>query len=248
MRIQSISETGITMNKPILTAVIVDDEPTARYGIRSYINKTSSLRYVGEFQDVMSLERYLHDNPAPDIFFMDIRMPEMSGLDFIASKTLDSAVIIVTAYEQFALKGFELNVCDYLLKPVSYGRFMQAVDKTSKYVYFRKGLIDEDFIFLRADRMLYRIRISEIEYVESMENYVKVITSSEKVVTRSTLKEFLEPLTAKGIAQVHKSYAVNVGKIKKAEGNQILTEEGHVIPLSKTYKEKLKSVMENFSG
>lgn len=225
------------MNKLILTAAIVDDEPTARYGIRSYINKTTCLRYVGEFQDIMSLERYLHDNPTPDIIFMDIRMPEVSGLDFISSKTVDSAIIIVTAYEQYALRGFELNVCDYLLKPVTFSRFTQAVDKTSKYVYFRKGLIDEEFIFIRADRMIYRIRISEIEYVESIENYVKVVTSSEKIVTRSTFKEFLKLLTSKGISQVHKSYAVNVGRIKKTEGNQITTEGGNIIPLSKTYKE-----------
>lgn len=231
------------MNKPLLTTAIVDDEPTARYGLRSYINKTPFLRCVGEFQDVMSLERYLHDNPSPDIIFMDIRMPEMSGLDFIASKTVDSAIIVVTAYEQYALRGYELNVCDYLLKPVSYSRFTQAVDKTSKYVFFRKGIIDEDFIFLRADRMIFRVRISEIEYVESIENYVKVVTSSEKVVTRSTFKEFLESLTTKGIIQVHKSYAVNVGRIKKTEGNQIITEGGYVIPFSKTFKERLLSLI-----
>lgn len=233
------------MNKPLLTTAIVDDEPTARYGLRSYINKTPFLTCVGEFQDVMSLETYLHDNPTPDIIFMDIRMPEVSGLDFIASKTVDSAIIVVTAYEQYALRGYELNVCDYLLKPVSYGRFMQAVDKTSKYVYYRKGLIDEDFIFLRADRMIYRIPISEIEYVESMENYVKVVTTSEKVVTRSTFKEFLKPLTSKGISQVHKSYAVNVKRIKMTEGNQITTEGGYVIPLSKTFKGRLSSLFKS---
>lgn len=236
------------MNKPILTAVIVDDEPTARYGIRSYLNKTPSLKCVGEFQDVMSFERYLHDNPYPDIIFMDIRMPEVSGLDFIATKTVDSAVIIITAYEQYALKGFDLNVCDYLLKPVSYNRFLQAVDKSSKYVYFRKGLIDDDFIFLRADRMIHRIRISEIEYVESMENYLKVVTSHEKVITRSTLKEFLESMTAKDIAQVHKSYAVNIGKIKIADGNQIITEGGFVIPLSKIYKDRMMGLIKSLAN
>ena len=231
------------MNKPILTATIVDDEPTARYGIRSYINKTPSLKCVGEFRDIMSLERYLHDNSAPDIIFMDIRMPEVSGLDFIASKTVDSAIIIVTAYEQYAIKGFELNVCDYLLKPVSYGRFQQAIDKTSEYVYFKKGLIEEEYIFLRADRMIHRIRISEIEYAESVENYIKVVTSSKKVITRSTMKEFIEPLTTKGIIQVHKSYAVNVGRIRKVDGNKIVTEEGYGIPLSKTYKNRLSSLL-----
>lgn len=231
------------MNRTILTVVIVDDEQTARYGLRSYINKTPSLKCVGEFHDVMSLERYLQENKATDIIFMDIRMPEISGLDFISSTTLDSAIILVTAYEQYALKGFELNVCDYLLKPVSYKRFLQAVDKTSQYRYFQRGLVDEDFMFLKVDRMFQRVHISDIEYIESMENYVKVVTSYEKIVTRSTLKEFLEPLTSKGIAQVHKSYAVNVRRIKKVEVNQIITEGGHVIPLSKTFRERLLASM-----
>ena len=234
------------MNKPILTAAIVDDEPTARYGIKSYINKNPSLKCVGEFQDVMSLERYLHDNSAPDIIFMDIRMPEVSGLDFIASKTVDSAVIIVTAYEQYAIRGFELNVCDYLLKPVSYGRFQQAIDKTSGYVYFKKGLIEEEYIFLRADRMIHRVSIREIEYAESMENYVKVVTSSEKIITRTSMKEFLEPLTAKGIAQVHKSYAVNIGRIKKIAGNKIITEGEYAVPLSKSFRNRVLSLLTDF--
>lgn len=227
------------MNAPELTAVIVDDEHTARYGLASYINKTRALRCVGEFHDIMSLESFLRNNVAPDIIFMDICMPDISGLDFVASRTLDSAVIIVTAYDQFALKGFDLNVCDYLLKPVSYSRFLQAVDKTSKYVYYRKGLIDENYIFLRAERMMHRIRISDIDYIESMENYVKVVTHDEKVITRSTLKDILSELSGKGIIQIHKSYAVNIGRINMINGYQIITNKGNILPLSRKYRDSL---------
>ena len=106
-----------------------------------------------------------------------------------------------------------------------------------------KGLTEEDYIFLRADRMIHRVRISEIEYAESMENYVKVVTSSEKIITRTSMKEFLEPLLKRGIVQVHKSYAVNVGRIKKIAGNQIITEGGYVIPLSKTFRERVFSLL-----
>ena len=231
------------MNKPILTTAIVDDEPTARYGLRSYINKISSLRCVGEFPDVMSLERYLRDNTAPDIIFMDIQMPEISGIDFISSRTLDSAIVLVTAYEQYALKGFDLNVCDYLLKPVSFKRFMQAVEKTSQYIYFRKGLLEENYIFLKADRMIRKILINDIQYLESMENYVKVVTSNEKLITRATLKELLDLLSSKGIVQIHKSFAVNLGKIRQINGNQIVTEEGDLIPLSRIYRERVLSLL-----
>ena len=231
------------MTKPILTAIIVDDEPTARYGLRSYINKIPSLRCVGEFPDVMALERYLRDNTAPDITFMDIQMPEISGIDFIASRTLNSAIILVTAYEQYAVQGFDLNVCDYLLKPVSLKRFMQAVEKTSQYLYFKKGLLEENYIFLKADRMIRRILINDIQYLESMENYIKIITSKEKVITRATLKELIESLSLKGFIQVHKSFVVNIGKIRLIDGNHIVTDAGHVIPLSRKYRDGMMSII-----
>ena len=233
------------MTKPILTAIIVDDEPTARYGLRSYINKIPSLRCAGEFPDVMSLERYLRDNTAPDIIFMDICMPGMSGLDFIASRTLESAIVLVSAYEQYAVQGFDLNVSDYLLKPVSFKRFMQAVEKTSQYMYFRKGLLEENYIFVKADRMIRRIFINDIRYLESMENYVKIVTSNGKVITRATLKELLESTSLKGFIQVHKSFAVNIVKISMIDGNRIVTDTGHYVPLSKKYKEGLLSVIDS---
>ncbi len=233
------------MNKPILTVAIVDDEQTARYGLRSYVNKTPSLRCVGEFHDAMSLENFLLRNKAPDIIFMDIQMPEISGLDLIASGNLESAIVLVTAYEQYAVKGYELNVCDYLLKPVSYKRFLQAIDKTSHYVCYRKGLMEEDIIFLRADRMIHRVRISEIVYLESLENYVKVVTQNEKLIIRSTLKELLVSLSERGIEQVHKSFAVNIRRIKTIEGNQILLDENHLIPVSKTYRKRLLACLQH---
>ncbi len=233
------------MNSPILTVAIVDDEPTARYGLRSYINKTPSLSCVGEFKDAMSLENFLMKNKAPDIILMDIQMPEISGIDFIASRTLESAIIFVTAYEQYAVTSYQLNVCDYLLKPVSYKRFMQAIEKTSDYVYYRRGLGKEDLIFLRADRMIHCVRISEIEYIESLENYVKIITQTERIIIRSTLKELLANLFEKGIVQVHKSFGVNIRRIKTIEGNKITTEHGHLINMTKTYREHLLSSIAN---
>ncbi len=225
------------MNQPILTAAIVDDEQTARYGLRSYINRTPTLVCVGEFKDTTTLNAYIRDNTSPDIIFMDIRMPEVSGLDFIASNTITSAVIIVSAFEQYALKGFELNVCDYLLKPVSYPRFLQSVDKASVYSYYRKEKPDSDFIFLRADKILHRIYIPDIVYLESMENYVMVVTINDKIVTRSTFKALLSSLSHKGIVQIHKSYAINRGMIKKIDYNKIVTSGGHILPLSKIYRD-----------
>ncbi|MBD5263320.1 MAG: response regulator transcription factor [Bacteroides sp.] len=227
------------MNKPKLTAAIVDDEQIARYGLRSYINRTPSLICVGEFKDTLTLNTYLRDNTPPDIIFMDIRMPEVSGLDFIASNRIESAVIIVSAFEQYALKGFELNVCDYLLKPVSYPRFLQSIDKASRNIYYRKGMAEGDFLFLRADRILHRLYIPDIVYLESMENYVMVVTLTDRMVTRSTFKALLSSLSQKGIVQIHKSYAVNLSMIKSIESNKIITYGDHILPLSRIYRDSL---------
>lgn len=162
------------------TCIIVDDEKTARYGLRSYVNKTPLLQCVEEFPTTSYLETYLLHNPAPDIIFMDIRMPGQSGLDYIASKTINSAIIIVTAYEQYALKGFDLNVCDYLLKPVSYQRFKRAVDKATKYISYLRGLATDTppSIFIRADRMIHQVNLSDIIYLKAMENYVQIYLNS----------------------------------------------------------------------
>ncbi|MDE6769614.1 MAG: response regulator, partial [Muribaculaceae bacterium] len=140
---------------PPLTCIIVDDESTARYGLRSYVNKTPNLICVEDFPGIPYLETYLRHNPAPDILFMDIRMPGQSGLDYIATKTVNSAIIIVTAYEQYALKGFDLNVCDYLLKPVPYQRFKRAVEKAAQYIsYLKRALTDSEMTAIDSKGLL----------------------------------------------------------------------------------------------
>lgn len=232
----------------MLTCAIVDDEPTARYGLRSYVNNSTHLMCAGEFQSATLFGNYLRDNKAPDIIFMDIQMPGISGLDFIGSHTMNSAVIIVTAYEQYALRGYELNVCDYLLKPVSYPRFRQAVEKASQYVDYRKGMAREDCIFVRADRMLHRLPLKDIVYLEALENYVTVTTLSERITTRSTLKDMLSQLPHKDFMRVHKSYAVNLHHISSVGSSQILMKGGtKEIPLSRSFSRMLTSALNNRS-
>lgn len=232
------------MIQSLLTSIIVDDEQMARYGLRSYVNRTPSLICLEEFQDVRSLEAYLAGNSAPDIIFMDIRMPEVSGLDFIASRTLDSAIIIVSAYEQYALKGFDLNVCDYLLKPVSYERFLKAIDKVWAFLSARRMAAEEGVIYLKGDRKLQRVFKKDIEYLEAVENYVKVVTKTDRILTRTTLKVLLSSLKNDGVIRTHKSYAVNLRKIILVEKDVIITESKYKIPLSRANR---KDVMRGIS-
>lgn len=224
------------------TCVIVDDEPTARYGLKSYINRMSNLLCVAEFQDAISLGVYL-ENHSPDIIFLDIQMPGMSGLELISSKPLESAIIIVSAFEQYALMGFELNVCDYLLKPVSYLRFKKSVDKAMQFIYYKRGIIQDDTIFIRADGAVRRIRINDIVCLESMENYVRIFTTFEKIVVRTTLKDFLFQLPDDKFIQTHRSYVVNIYHIKSIGANLIVMDNSCDVPVSKTFKGNLQGLI-----
>lgn len=256
-----------------LTCIIVDDEQTARYGLRSYVNKTPNLICIEEFSGISCLEEYLRHNLAPDILFMDIRMPGKSGLDYIATKTVDSAIIIVTAYEQYALKGFDLNVCDYLLKPVPYQRFKRAVDKATQYLsYLRgrsndlKGRSTDDSIFIRADRIIHQVRLNDIIYLKALENYVqiytttkyttfgnnltlpspnRVITNSQIITTRTTLKALLSQLPAEQFIQIHKSYAVNLRHIRAISNTTLIMVNTYELPLSKNFRFPLLQAISN---
>lgn len=228
---------------PTLTCVIVDDEPTARYGLRSYINRTPGLSCVAEFQDAVSFSAYLDRNAAPDIVFMDIRMPIMSGMEFLANRTVRSAVIIVTAYEQYAISGYELDVTDYLLKPVSYPRFVKATDKAREYLSFKHVATPANQIFVRADRQIHRIEISDIIYIESIENYIRIFTPNDRIVARSTLKEILSDLPDETFIRVHKSYIVNINHIKSISNSTLTLQPTGEIPISRTYRHLLRQTV-----
>lgn len=237
-----------------LKCVIVDDEPVAREGIAGYVAKLDWLECVGLFEDAVSLDKFLtqksaecQEGRAVDIIFIDIEMPEISGLDYISSIKTDAAVIVITAYGEHALRGYELNVTDYLLKPVSLPRFIKAADKARDYCeVMRRQRSDaqmqeeeSDFIFVKSDKIIHRVEIDDILFVESMENYVKIFTCKGMIVTRTPLKNFLEMLPDRRFIQVHKSYVVNIGKIKSIEGNTIRFEKSLSVPVSRSFKQKL---------
>lgn len=227
------------MNIPTLSCVIIDDEPTARYGIASYVNRTPNLNCVGEFPDIMSFEAYLKERKAPDIVFIDICMPEISGLDFICRNVIDSAIIIITAYEQYAVQGYELDISDYLLKPVSYSRFIKALDKARQYLDYKGGNLAEKYMFVRSDRIIYRVEFKDIIYIESLENYVRIVTASECIIARTTLKDLIKTLPDEKFVQVHKSFIINLQHIGSVEGCTIKMHPAGEIKISRTYRRSL---------
>lgn len=225
-------------DNPPYTCVIIDDEPTARYGLRSYVNRIPALICIDEFHTALAFKRYLDDHKSPDIIFLDIQMPHLSGLDFIASGNIKSVVILVTAYERYALKGFELDVCDYLLKPVSFARFRKAVDKAINHVSYLKSTIDDDYIFIRTDRLTRKIRINDITYLEAMENYVMIHADSERIITRSTMKNIITQLPPEIFIQIHKSFVVNIRHVQTLKNNAVVMTDSTELPLSTKFRNK----------
>lgn len=220
-----------------LKCVITDDEPVARKGLRGYIEKIDFLTLVGECEDAIQLNTLLK-NEKPDLVFLDIEMPYISGIDFLAGSSDMPQIIIVSAYEQYALKGYELNVTDYLLKPVKFDRFLKAVNKV--YDHFEEKLKREEgeYIFVKSDKLLKKIVLKDILLVESMENYVAIYTSAGKEIVYTTLKYILESLPSDIFMQVHRCYIVNIHKVQAIDGN-MLRLEGHSIPVARNQREQV---------
>ncbi|MBP1640517.1 MAG: two-component system response regulator protein [Bacteroidetes bacterium] len=225
-----------------LRCVITDDEPMARKGLQGYVEKLDFLELVAVCEDAIQLSNVLKQQPV-DLLFLDIEMPYISGVELLSGLTDPPKVIIVSAYEQYALKGYELDVTDYLLKPVSFERFLKAVNKVYDQVVKPTTVGTEpQFVFVKTTQKMEKVFFRDILFVEGMENYVSIQTSSGKVVTHITLSLFLRMLPATHFVQCHKSYVVNLDKVFALEGN-LLHIDAYKIPISRTYKNDVLAVL-----
>lgn len=219
-----------------ITCIITDDEPMARKGLQGYVEKIDFLELAGVCEDAVQLNSLLKQGPA-DLLFLDIEMPYITGIDFLQQATNPPKVVFTTAYEQYAIKGYELDVLDYLLKPISFERFLKAANKA--YDYFADTpATDQRYLFIKTDTRLEKIYFQDILFVEAMENYVAVYTAEKKHITHSTLKGLQERLPTVGFIQPHKSYLVNVEAIGAVEGN-ILHLGRYQVPVSKYLREEV---------
>lgn len=207
----------------------------ARKGLQGYVEKIPFLQLNGVCEDAIQLNSKLQELK-PDLLFLDIEMPYLSGIDFLKSQTNPPKVILTTAYENFALQGYELDVLDYLLKPISFERFLKAANKASDY-FKSVSRSQPDHFFVKVDGRLEKISFSDIIFVEALENYVAIYTSAKKSITHTTLKSIQQSLPSQFI-QTHKSYIVNMERITAVEGN-LLHCHGYQIPISKYQKEEV---------
>lgn len=240
------------------TCVIIEDEPVARKGIAEYVSRIEWLKCIGTFEDALQFDNAIHTPsgdtpplPEPDFLFADIEMPGISGLDYLASTHISSAVILITAYESYALRGYELDITDYLLKPVPFSRFLKAVNKARAYkealsahsLPTANGTFHNS-IFVKSDRVIHRITLSDILYAEGMENYVKIYTSTQgMIISRTTMKSFHATLPTSTFMQVHKSFIVNISHIQSLDGNRLQLLDGSEIPVSKSFKTHLLTLL-----
>jgi two-component system, LytTR family, response regulator len=217
-----------------INCIIIEDEPLAQERTKGYVQKLSFLQLVSVFDNGIDAMQFLKANKV-DLIFLDINMGEFSGIQLLESANISSQVIIITAYHEYALKGFELNVTDYLLKPYTFERFIQAVDKVQNNLSKNEPAQDKKFVFVKTEYRLEKLLLSEVLYIEGMRDYRKIHTSSKQIMTLQTFKDFEEEIPTNIICRVHKSFMVSIDKIDSVERDRIKIKDTF-IPISETYR------------
>lgn len=218
-----------------LSCIIIEDEPLAMERTIGFVNKLPFLKLMGTFDNALTGLTFLNQNQV-DILFLDINMDELSGIELLENSRINSEVIITTAYPQFALKGYELRVSDYLLKPFTFERFLSSISKVQEKFSFRKTDDRPDFIFIKTENRLEKIPINEILFIEGMRDYRRIHTAKKRIMTLQNFKDLELLIPQNLICRVHKSFMVSISKIDSIERSRIHIEK-NVIPISDTYRE-----------
>lgn len=227
------------------SCIIIEDEPLALDKTRDFVNKVPFLQLNATFDNAFTGLNYLNNNKV-DLLFLDINMDELSGIELLESSRINSQVIITTAYPEYALKGYELKVTDYLLKPFTLNRFLQAVNKAQENIVHRISEPQADFIFVKTEYRLEKIMLNEIVYIEGMRDYRRIHTVNKKLMTLQNFSEFEKLIPSRIVCRVHKSYMVALNKIVSIERNRIKIAD-QLIPISETYKEVFFQFIQNKS-
>lgn len=229
--------------------LIVDDEPLARGLIRNHLCKLDNFDIVGECSDAMKALEVLH-NCRVDLMFMDIQMPQITGIEFLKTLKHPPQVIITTAYREYAIEGFELDVVDYLLKPITFERFLKSVNKFFQVsgneqngTSAPSSAQDDAFIYVKENKRVVKLLLNEINYIEGLSEYVKIHTTDKKIVTKTSMAAMEEKLPESDFLRIHKSYIVSLRKIEAftATSIEIGSKE---LPVGRSYKTKVTSVLQ----
>lgn len=227
----------------MIKAIAVDDEPPALKILESFCKQTDLITLEKTFTKPSEAQKYLKRFPV-DLLFLDIQMPSLSGLDFYKSVQQETMVIFTTAHSQFAVEGFNLSAVDFLLKPFTLERFLQAVNKASDFYNYTHNSerSQNQFLFVRADYSLIKIAIPDILFIEGLDDYLKIHLYNQKtIVTRMTMKAIMEKLPAKEFIRVHRSFILPFSRIENVR-NKVITVAGTEIPIGSSYEEEFFKV------
>jgi DNA-binding LytR/AlgR family response regulator len=228
-----------------MNCIIIDDEPLAREGMQLHILNYPKLNLLGCFSNTFDASDILKTKTI-DLIFLDINMPEMNGLDFVKTLTRSPMIVFATAYPQYAIDSYELDAVDYLLKPIRFERFVKAVNKAEDYYNLinskdlRTNLIEtinDDFIFIKADRKYFKIFFNDILYIEGLKDYVIIHTKDKKVVTAMNLKTIFDKLSKTNFARISKSYVVNIKNILSFDVYNVYLINNAELPMGNMYKD-----------
>ncbi|MBV5348192.1 response regulator transcription factor [bacterium] len=220
-----------------MNCIIIEDEPAAQSILENYISRCPDVRCPGTFADAFSAQAFLHLNPV-DLIFLDINLPEMSGVSFLRSLVHPPLVIFTTAYPQYAVDGFDLEAVDFLLKPFSFERFYKAVNKAREKFNTRIAPISPTKLTVKSGKRIYQLAIDDIQFIETCGDYVTIHCSDKKLVVHGTLKNWEEKLKGLSFLKIHRTTIVNLQEIDHLEGNLICIGE-YKLPVSEQFKERL---------
>ncbi|MBR3981066.1 MAG: response regulator transcription factor [Bacteroidales bacterium] len=226
----------------MIRCLIVDDEPLAREILGQYVSQSDELQLVGACKNANEVVELLQKESV-DVLFLDIQMPGISGMALMKSLENPPLVVFTTAYDQYAVEGYEVSAVDYLLKPISPDRFKKAVEKVREMIQYKKSSSrDLNYMFIRADYQDIKVMFDDILYVEGLKDYVKVVTKEKRIITLTNIKGMLEKLPQDRFIRVHKSYIVAKDKVQTVKGT-ILTIDDKEIPIGLTFKDNFMKGM-----
>lgn len=243
-----------------MRCLVVDDEPLAHKIISNYCDNLSFLEIVKKCHSAFEAINYLNENEV-DLIFLDINMPKLKGLDFLRTLKKPPLIIITTAYQEYAMEGYELSILDYLLKPFSFERFLKAVNKavdqnkllqasikptknTQELINTSTDTIEQKSIFIKGDKKIHQVKLNTILYLESIGSYVKIHLENEMIITLDRLTNFENTLPKNLFLRIHRSYIIAINKINTIEGNRIKINEIE-IPIGQTYKSNISKLYGN---
>lgn len=237
----------------MIRTIIVDDEPLAQDVIETHLEKLADFELIAKCNNVVEAQEIL-SNEEIDIIFLDIQMPQITGIEFVKTLQNPPIIIFTTAYDNYAIEGFELNAVDYLLKPISFDRFMKAANKArDKFEASAPSAIGgaiskkEDYMFVKADKKLIKVNFDDIIYIEGLKDYVIIRMNEGRVITLQTMKSLEAKLPQDKFMRIHRSYIVGLNKIQAVIGNMVeITEKNQSkhLPIGKNYREQLQGVID----